>query len=153
MTWKNTKREAEMRRERWRQGDERGPQKDVRLRPEARELERQTQGRWGGGGTKLEEARWGQVGWRRKKTRRQQEGRRKKGKEREEFKEEGRQQAEKSRGNTQKPEEAPNMGTWKTNLRYSGNWGHWNLQRKNKKYRGKRRKPVNRLWRDTAEGR
>lgn len=38
-----------MRRERWRQGDERGPQKDVRLRPEARELERQTQGRWGGG--------------------------------------------------------------------------------------------------------
>lgn len=22
------------------------------------------------------------------------------------------------------------MGTWKTNLRYSGNWGHWNLQRK-----------------------
>lgn len=52
MTWKNTKREAEMRRERWRQGDERGPQKDVRLRPEARELERQTQGRWGGGGDK-----------------------------------------------------------------------------------------------------
>lgn len=28
---------------------------------------------------------------------------------------------------------SPNMGTLKTNLRYSGNWGHWNLQRKQTK--------------------
>lgn len=28
------------------------------------------------------------------------------------------------------------MGTWKTNLRYSGNWGHWNLQRKKTKNNG-----------------
>lgn len=28
---------------------------------------------------------------------------------------------------------SPNVGTLKTNLRYSGNWGHWNLQRKQTK--------------------
>lgn len=43
---------------------------------------------------------------------------------------------ERSRGNTQKPEWAPNTGTQKTNLRYSGNWGHWNLQRERTKTGG-----------------
>lgn len=28
---------------------------------------------------------------------------------------------------------SPNTGTLKTNLRYSGNWGHWNLRRKQTK--------------------
>lgn len=44
--------------------------------------------------------------------------------------------SESSGGNTQKLEWAPNTGTWKTNLRYSGNWGHWNLQRKRTKTTG-----------------
>lgn len=31
------------------------------------------------------------------------------------------------------PKVSQNEGTLKTNLRYSGNWGHWNLQRKQTK--------------------
>lgn len=48
---------------------------------------------------------------------------------------------------------SPNMGTLKTNLRYSGNWGHWNLQRKQTKITvGREQSTVTLCWSPGSAG-
>lgn len=118
MTQKDREREVEVRRGRRRQtgaapreGSARGPR-------------RETRSHWQGSQTA-----GGKFGRRRMEKEKDDTVRREREREerREKYSKKKGGDGMRKRGNTQKPEEAPNMGTWKTNLRYSGNWGHWNL--------------------------
>lgn len=99
-------REAEMRRETWRQGDRRGTQRSVRLKLVGREAERQRQGRW------EERQNWRtQVGEEEYEGKmRQREGGINRGKERGDIKKEQRQLGENRRGNRHRSQSRPQ--TW-----------------------------------------
>lgn len=76
--------------------------------------------------------------------------------ERRKNREEGREEGRGESGRVETDTEAnvsPNMGTLKTNLRYSGNWGHWNLQRKQTKITvGREQSTVTLCWSPGSAG-